>query len=422
MLTKGWCPGVFAPMASGDGLLVRVKPPGARVGLAAARELAAASARFGNGRIELTSRAVIQVRGLQARDVPAFAASMVSTGLADADPVVERRRAVIVSPLVGIDPSASADAPYVAAAIEDMLARDPRFARLPPKFCASVDSGGVLPLGDVGADIRVVCREVRCLVAVSGMASVGGAADVVERVARLALAFLDLSAQRSPAPRRMRSLLEEVGVPRLFGAAGLGVPVPLYPSTNPLPQGEGVGGRGSPRAPVGWISYTGGERGAFGLGLPFGTTHAASLARLADLSERFGDGTLRTSPWRAFLIPDVSARDIAKLRKASAAEGMIVDPVDPRLTISACIGRPGCTAASVDVRADAALLVTMGLRPRVHISGCAKGCAHPAAAEYTLVGEEGQYGLVRNGRAGDAPLHRGLTIEQAGAVMRGEAP
>ena len=37
----------------------------------------------------------------------------------------------------------------------------------------------------------------------------------------------------------------------------------------------------------------------------------------------------------------------------------------------------------------------------LHISGCAKGCAHPRAAALTFVGQERGAGLVVSGRAGD---------------------
>src|SRR6185437_11357738 len=37
----------------------------------------------------------------------------------------------------------------------------------------------------------------------------------------------------------------------------------------------------------------------------------------------------------------------------------------------------------------------------VHISGCAKGCAHPGAAALTLVGQADGVALVNDGRAGD---------------------
>ena len=56
----------------------------------------------------------------------------------------------------------------------------------------------------------------------------------------------------------------------------------------------------------------------------------------------------------------------------------------------------------------------------VHVSGCAKGCAHPGAAPWTLVGDGGRYDLVRNGRAGDAPVRRGMTIEAAAGMLHAE--
>jgi precorrin-3B synthase len=39
----------------------------------------------------------------------------------------------------------------------------------------------------------------------------------------------------------------------------------------------------------------------------------------------------------------------------------------------------------------------------VHLSGCAKGCAHPGPATLTLVGGEAGCGVVLRGRAGDTP-------------------
>ena len=41
----------------------------------------------------------------------------------------------------------------------------------------------------------------------------------------------------------------------------------------------------------------------------------------------------------------------------------------------------------------------------LHVSGCAKGCAHPAAAPLTLVGAPSGYGLVVNGTASAQPAH-----------------
>ncbi len=56
----------------------------------------------------------------------------------------------------------------------------------------------------------------------------------------------------------------------------------------------------------------------------------------------------------------------------------------------------------------------------LHVSGCAKGCAHAGPAALTLVGRDGRYDLVRNGRAGDAPTLTGLSVEQIVAALRAE--
>ena len=62
---RGACPGLSAPMPTGDGLLVRLLPIGT-IPLAAFAQLCAAARREGNGIIEVTGRGSIQVRGLNA--------------------------------------------------------------------------------------------------------------------------------------------------------------------------------------------------------------------------------------------------------------------------------------------------------------------------------------------------------------------
>lgn len=148
-MRRGWCPSLYEPMATGDGLLVRVKPPGARLTSSAVRAVADAAIRFGNGAIELTRRGNLQVRGLSIDGVPGFAASMVAAGLADPDPAVERRRIVMPPPLAGDDPAVTPDALALAETIERMVPSD-----LPPKFCVAIDGGGVLA-GTPAADIVI---------------------------------------------------------------------------------------------------------------------------------------------------------------------------------------------------------------------------------------------------------------------------
>ncbi|HEX3982498.1 MAG TPA: hypothetical protein VHX12_02285 [Acidisoma sp.] len=50
--------------------------------------------------------------------------------------------------------------------------------------------------------------------------------------------------------------------------------------------------------------------------------------------------------------------------------------------------------------------------PLIHLSGCAKGRAHPGPAAITLVGEDGRLNLVRDGRPGDPPIACGLALAE----------
>ena len=80
---------------------------------------------------------------------------------------------------------------------------------------------------------------------------------------------------------------------------------------------------------------------------------------------------------------------------------------DPRRSIVACPGKPACASGLIAARALAAE-VASHLPPRsgtIHISGCAKGCAHPAAAALTVVGTERGCGIVHDASARATP-HR----------------
>jgi precorrin-3B synthase len=135
------------------------------------------------------------------------------------------------------------------------------------------------------------------------------------------------------------------------------------------------------------------------LALPFGQTDAGAFSRLAGLTD-----DARTTPWRALYIPTPSDPS------PYTAVGFITDPADPRRFIAACPGAPACASGAAPARADALRLAERGIT-NIHVSGCAKGCAHPRAA-LTLVGRAGRYDLIRHGRAADAPSLTGLTLEQ----------
>lgn len=386
---RGWCPSLFEPMGSGDGLLARVKPPLGRLSAQSARTLAAAARRWGNGRIELTNRAAVQVRGLSEATLPSFREAVLAEGLAHPDPAVERRRNLVLSPL------ASAAGATLAAALERWIAEETVLAALPSKFGFAVET-------EIG-DIRLWPEDDRWRVALAGAATTGVTASPLAAIQAVTRQFLTLAAAYADPPRRMAELVRRCGADVLFLSAGM------------RPTGPGPALRGD--RPIAGVI---GDGSAFALGLDLGGASADDLDRGADLAERFGGGELRTSPWRALVLSRVAADAGAELAAAAQQAGFVVAADDPRLSIVACVGAPACASAHAPTRLDAQALAARPLSGRVHLSGCARGCAHPASADFTLVAAPDGYGLVRDGRAGDPPIERGLSPQGAARLLAAE--
>src|SRR5258708_33841721 len=115
-------------MLTGDGFLVRLIPAGATIALDAFAGLCAAARRHGNGIMEITSRGIIQFRGLGASSAPAFAAAVQALDIDVGDGI-----AVLCDPLSGLDPDERLNAGELAETLRAAFAAAPFAARLAPK-------------------------------------------------------------------------------------------------------------------------------------------------------------------------------------------------------------------------------------------------------------------------------------------------
>jgi precorrin-3B synthase len=165
-LRRGACPGLSAPMPTGDGLLVRLHPIGT-VSLAAFKALCAAARQCGNGVIEITTRGSMQVRGLSTASAPRFADTVASLGIA-----AEEGIPIISNALAGLDPEELLDASALAADLRRALARTSLPGRLAPKISVVIDGGGALGLDALSADVRLRAELINDHVALH--VSVGG--------------------------------------------------------------------------------------------------------------------------------------------------------------------------------------------------------------------------------------------------------
>lgn len=275
------CPGVSRPWPAPDGLLVRVRLIGGHLPSTALERLLTAAERFGDGRIHLTSRANLQVRGfpgtaaypdVEAKLSAEALAALWHTGLMPA-PSHDLVRNIMVSPQSGLAAGA-ADLRPTARRLDTLLCQNPRLATLPAKFSFVLDDGRG-DLVDTPCDLGLVAldRDNTRLRIGRRWGPVISLEQAPDHLIHLALAFLDARGTGSSAPWHIHELSDAL----------TGHEAPTRPAELPAPGGA---------LPFGLVP--GGDH----VPVPGGVLDRTLTTRLAQRSEH-----VVVTPWRGVLVP-----------------------------------------------------------------------------------------------------------------------
>ncbi|MBW4716956.1 hypothetical protein [Saccharothrix obliqua] len=319
------CPGAVDVHHAADGGLARVRVPGGTLSADRFDVVRRAALDLGDGWIELTSRANLQIRGLAPGAEHELGARLREAGLLPSR-THERMRNIIAAPLD--------DNQDLVDRVDRALRDVPELAGLPGRFLVTVGAA----VSGLGGDIGLVDDALFLAGRDSGLR----VDDPVAAVVSAARLFQEL---RGTAWR-----LSEVdsGVRRITAALGVPVAGRREPAVTPVAPG-----------PVGDRVVA---------GVPLGRLDARLLA-----------GTpVRVTPWRSLVLP-----------AGADTTGLFTDPDSPWHGVSACTGRPGCAKSLTDVRADAARWIGTPHTGRVHWSGCARRCGRPAGdvVEFVATGD-----------------------------------
>jgi precorrin-3B synthase len=358
-------------MLSGDGWVVRVRPPGGRLTPKQASEIARLALACGNGMIDLSSRANINLRGVTEHAYGPLIEGLDALGLLDQTLDAEQRRNIVLTPFW----SSGDGSVELAAELADALTA-PHAPRLPAKFGFAIDCGPSPVLSHVPADIRLERRTGGGLIVRASGAARGALVSrktAVNTMLALAAWFVQSGGVNGKRGRMAAHLARGAVLPEIFDE------VPAQPGAAFVPQPGPVA--------AGML-----------VGFDFGQVPAGILSALSDF------GALRVTPWRMLLIEGSSV--------APDLPGLITRAHDPMLRVIACTGAPGCLQAAQPTRPLArALARHLPDGVVLHVSGCAKGCAHAGPAALTLTAGASGFDLIRDGRASDAAQRNGLSAE-----------
>ncbi|MGW4939978.1 precorrin-3B synthase [Actinoplanes sp. NPDC004185] len=430
------CPGALRLHAAADGPLARVRVPGGRMTgaqLTAVHELAA---RWGDGHVELTSRANLQLRALREAPVEELAARLRAAGLLPSE-THELVRNIAASPLAGGLP---------VGPLDQALCADPSLAELPGRFLFALDGGE----GDVafGADVAAlpVGDEVAIIFAGVDAGLRVLPAEVIPALLAAAHAFLDERAAQTSttAPTPQGSSLAAAGSGDALSAAAVpssasasagsaAFPADLTPpaaasatpgadltppaadsvaGSRPRLPGPRSGAEGDGQQRVAWrvrelrdgpARVAARTAAALGRTLgqpaelrrpavrePLGVVEQADgtvavgalvpLGRLNDVQLKVlaSAESLIFTPWRGVVLPGLTPQAAGSWVAALAGAGLEVEAGSRWAGVTACAGRPGCAKSLADVRADADAATVAGRGLPVHWVGCARGCGSPA--------------------------------------------
>ncbi|MEH2394876.1 MAG: precorrin-3B synthase [Nostoc sp.] len=412
------CPGLFYPTSAADGILSRIRIPGGIISSQQCRAIAHIAEQHGGGYVDVTNRANLQIREIRTGISAEVLKHLQDMGLGSRNPAVDHIRNIMTSPTAGIDPQELIDTRAFVKGWDDYIAAHPALSGLSAKFSVCFDGGGIIRVCDRLNDILFVAVSVNSNVYFRLYLSVGAKGQPPSDMGILlppekclpvlaALAEVYLAHSNTTSKRRLRllELLNIFGCENYLQEVEQRLPFSLLCSEtrkNLTPQPPSIIGKGEKFSTLlqgeGKYQHIGihpqRQQGLFYLGvvLPLGRLESSQMRGLADLAAKYGNGTLRLTPWQNLLLTDIPQQWVGDVLREIAFLGLDSSATNIKSALVACSGKKGCAASATDTKDHALALakyldrVTLDCPVNIHFSGCEKSCAQHSKSDITLLG------------------------------------
>ena len=401
--------GLFFVAPAQNSFMCRLRIPNGIFNAWQMRGLADAADSFGGGYADVTTRANLQIREIGAAHAVDMLLAIQALGLTSRGSGADNIRNITGSPTAGIDPQEIYDTRPLCSAMHHYILNHREMYGLPRKFNIAFDGGGRVPVLEDTNDIGFVACQVTggegCEPGVYFRLQLGGITghrdfafetgillkpeECVQVAGAVVRAFIAHGDRTNRLKARLKYVLDRMGreafiaeVEKEHGGSlrrAAGAEVAPRPMAD---KGAHIGVYAQKQAGLNYL----------GLVLPVGRLTSGQMRGLAEISERFGSGTLRLTVWQNLLISDVADRDVGICIAAINALGLGIEASAIRRGLVACTGNAGCKFSASNTKGHALRLadylearVAVDLPLNIHLTGCHHSCAQHYVGDIGLL-------------------------------------
>jgi ferredoxin-nitrite reductase len=439
--------GLFYVAPAQDSFMLRLRVPGGILSAQQLRGLAAMAADWGSGSADITTRANLQIREFQPKDIMRVLNKVQALGMTSRGSGADNIRNITASPITGLDPTELCDVAPLADALHNYILNSREMYGLPRKFNVAFDNGGAISVVADTNDIGFVATRVGeghevpagihfrvLLCGITGhkqFATDCGLLLRPDQTVAVAAAMIRVFAENGDRTdrkkARLKYLVDRWGVERFIAETEKRLAFPLIrfatedcEPRNSIDRAGHIGIHPQQQPGLHYI----------GVSVPVGRLPVEQMLALADVAGEFGSGELRLTVWQNLLIPNIPTERLDAALAAIRAAGLDCTAGAVMRGTVACTGNRGCRYAATDTKAHAVALANqLDARLQIeqpvnlHVTGCPHSCAQHYIGDIGLLGTkvggaEGYQVVIGGGSDQD----RGLARELIAAIPFSELP
>jgi len=384
--------------------MLRIRIPGGQLSAEQLRAIAWCSERFGRDVADVTDRQNVQLHWIRIQEVPRIWDTLESVGLSTQESCGDTPRVMIGCLLAGVDAREIIDATPFLLETERRHVGDPRFSNLPRKYKTSISGCRQQCAHHEVNDVAFVGVEHPKFGAGFDLWVGGGLSTNPHIAKRLGVfvepelvpdvwaavtgTFRDYGYRRARNHARLKFLVADKG-PEWFREVvekeylGFALPDGDPPPVSPDAHRDHVG-----------VFPQKDGRTYVGFAPKAGRVPGHQLRRIALLSERYGDGRVRTTTQQKMVILGAGPGGVDDLVAALEGEDLSVRPSPFRRGLMACTGIEFCKLALAETKGRAVWLAheleerlpDFHEDVRIHVNGCPNSCARFQLGDIGLMG------------------------------------